>query len=190
MDRPVHVLFIVASTREPGVIGNTEWLARRAAAALPQAGVQTWLRLNELTIPPFVDRRHTVGVYDPPVGDLDTLLRATRDATDIVFVAPLYWYMVPAPLKAYLDHWSAWLRVPGIPFKAEMGRKSLSLVTTSGDRQKTQPMIDALRLCGDFLGMRWGGALWGKGGAPGAVEADEKARREAEVFLAHVGAPD
>ena len=30
-----HFLFLVASTREPGHLGNTEWLARQAAASLP-----------------------------------------------------------------------------------------------------------------------------------------------------------
>ncbi len=31
---PPHFLFLVTSTREPGHTGNTEWLARQAAAAL------------------------------------------------------------------------------------------------------------------------------------------------------------
>ena len=36
-------------------------------------------------------------------------------------------------------------------------------------------MIDSVVLCAQFLNMRWGGALWGKGGPPGAVQADAQA---------------
>lgn len=180
-----HYLFLTTSTREPGHIGNTEWLARQAAAALPAGTPQTWHSLAQMQLPPFVDRRHTVGSYAPPEGDLKTLLDATLAATHIVFVSPVYWYSLPAPLKTYLDHWSAWLRVPGLAFKEQMGAKTLSLITTSGDRAKAQPMIDSVALCAQFLSMRWGGALWGKGGAPGAVQADTPALEAASSFLAN-----
>ena len=76
------------------------------------------------------------------------------------------------------------MRVPGLDFKDAMGRKTLSLITTSGDRTKAQPMIDSVQLCAQFLGMRWGGALWGKGGPPGAVQADAQAVEAASRFLA------
>jgi multimeric flavodoxin WrbA len=178
-----HFLFLVASTRAPGTVGNTEWLARQAAQGLPASARQTWLHLAGLQLPAFVDQRHASGEYPMPGGDLRTLLDAMRAASDIVFVAPVYWYSIPAPLKAFLDHWSAFLRVPGLPFKAEMAAKSLRLVTTSGDRAKAQPMIDSVKLCGDFLAMRWGGALWAKGGAPGTVAGDAAALAEAEAFL-------
>ena len=36
-----HYLFLTTSTREPGHLGNTEWLARQAAAALPAGTEQT-----------------------------------------------------------------------------------------------------------------------------------------------------
>lgn len=179
-----HYLFIVTSTREPGHTGNTEWLARQAAAALPPGTVQTWHQLARMHLPPFVDQRHTSGKYPPPEGDMKILLDATLAATDIVFVAPVYWYSIPSPLKTYIDHWSAWMRVPGLPFKEEMAKKVLRLVTTSGDRAKAQPMIDSVQLCAQFLGMPWGGALWGKGGPPDAVQADAQATAGAASFLA------
>lgn len=178
-----HYLFLTTSTREPGIVGNTEWLARQAAAALPPGSTQTWLSLARMDLPRFVDQRHTTGSYSAPEGDMKTLLDATLAADHIVFVAPVYWFSIPAPLKTYLDHWSAWMRVPGLPFKERMGRKSLHLVTTSGDRAKAQPMIDSVRLCAQFLDMRWGGALWGKGGPPGAVQADTAALQDATTFL-------
>ena len=183
MTHPQKFLFLVSSTREPDHLGNTEWLAQEAAAHLPAGSRQTWLDLARMDIPPFVDQRHTVGHYSQPEGDLKTLLDATLSATDIVFVAPVYWYSLPAPLKSYLDHWSAWLRIPGLPFKDSMAQKSLRLITTSGDRTKAQPMIDSVRLCAEFLAMHWGGALWGKGGAPDAVKTDSQAIASAANFL-------
>lgn len=178
-----HYLFLTTSTREPGHTGNTEWLARQAANALPQATPQTWLHLAQMQLPPFVDLRHTVGTYPAPEGDLKTLLDATLAATHIVFVSPVYWFSIPSPLKTYLDHWSAWMRVPGLAFKEPMADKALLLITTSGDRAKAQPMIDSVALCAQFLHMRWGGALWGKGGPPGAVQADAQAVAAAATFL-------
>jgi len=182
-----HILFIVASAREPGHVGNTEWLAQQAAAALPADVTQRWLHLAPLNLPPFVDVRHTTGVYDPPTGDLATVLDATLAATDIVLVAPVYWFSLPSSLKTMLDHWSGWLRVPGLDFKARMAHKTLHLVATNNDRAKAQPMIDSVALCAAFMGMRWGGpqgpVLWGKGGAPGAVQADAEAVALAARFL-------
>lgn len=179
-----HFLFLTTSTREPGHVGNTEWLALQAAAGLPAATAQSWHSLAALQLPPFEDRRHTAGSYPMPAGDMKLLLDATLAATDIVFVAPVYWYSIPSPLKTYLDHWSGWMRVPGLPFKDEMARKTLYLVSTSGDRAKAQPMIDSVKLCAGFLGMGWGGELWGKGGAPAAVQADAAAVTQAAGFFA------
>lgn len=188
MPDPHHYLFLVASTREPGHVGNTEWLAQQAAAALPPGTPQTWLHLARMTLPPFVDQRHTRGEYPLPEGDLRTLLDATLAATHVVLVAPVYWYSIPASLKTYIDHWSAWMRVPGLPFKAQMTAKTLRLITTSGDRAKAQPMIDSVALCAQFLSMGWGtpeeAVLWGKGGPPDAVRADALAIARAGTFLA------
>lgn len=181
-------LFLNASTREAGVLGNTEQLARAAADALPSGTAQHWLRLPEHELPPFVDHRHGRGSYPmPQQGEGLALLEATLAASDLVFVSPVYWYSVPAPLKLYLDHWSAWMRVPDLDFKSRMAGKRLWVVTTSGSREKAQPMIDSYRLCAEFLGMRFMGALWGKGGPPGAVSADEQALAEAQRFFAAAG---
>jgi NAD(P)H-dependent FMN reductase len=183
MNDAPRFLFLVASSREAAHEGNTEWLARRAAQALPGSVQQQWLHLARLELPLFVDRRHTAGGYPMPEGDLRRLLDATLQASDIVFVAPTYWYSIPAPLKIYLDHWSAWMRVPGVDFKARMAQKTLRLITTSGDRAKSQPMIDSVKLCAEFCAMTWGGALWGKGGPPAAVQADAHAVDAARTFL-------
>ncbi len=95
-----HYLFLTTSTRESGHLGNTEWLAQQAAAALPAGTVQTWHHLARMSLPPFVDLRHTVGSYPAPEGDLKTLLDATLAATHIVFVSPVYWFSIPSPLSS------------------------------------------------------------------------------------------
>ncbi len=181
-----HVLFLVASARETGVLGNTEWLARRAAQALPAQVQQTWLHLAQMQLEPFVDVRHAAGRYPMPSGDMRILLDASLAATHIVWVSPVYWYSFPACLKTYIDHWSAWMRVEGLPFKEEMARKTLCLITTSGDRQNSQPMIDAALLCGQFLKMRSGGALWAKGGPPNVTAADPSAAQAADRYFGNV----
>ena len=183
MTPPRHVLFLLSASREAGHIGNTETLARRAAARLPADTRQTWLPLSQLQLPPFVDVRHTVGSYAPPEGDLKTALDALLDCSDLVVVAPVYWFSLPAPLKLLLDHWSGFLRVPGLDFKARMAGKRFWAISTSGHRGRAQPMLDSLALCAEFMGMAWQPPLWGQGGAPGAVLADAAALAEAERFF-------
>jgi len=181
---PKSFLFVVGSTRRQGVTGNTEALARQAASALPDGTLQVWMHLHEMALAPFEDIRHDGGVYPPPQGDLQRLLDATLAATDLVFVSPVYWYSPPAPLKLYIDHWSAWLRVPEVDFKARMAGKRLWVVATSGGRDSAQPMLDSYSLCARFLSMQAMGVLWGQGGAPGAVQRDAAAWAAARQFFA------
>ena len=117
-------LFLVSSTRRNG---NAELLAHHAAGRLPPRWEQRWLHHLDMPVPPFVDVRHNGGDgrYEMPTEHLRTLLDATLAATDIVFVAPVYWYSLPAAAKLYLDHWTGWLRVPGLDFRARMAGKRL-----------------------------------------------------------------
>lgn len=64
-----------------------------------------------------------------------------------------------------------------------MAGKRLWVIATSGSREKAQPMFDSYRLCAEFLGMQWQEPLWGKGGAPDAVLADEAALAAAATFF-------
>ena len=178
-----HFLFLNASTREPGHIGNTETLARRAAETLPAGTQQTWCKLADLELPPFVDLRHTAGTYPMPMADAKAMLDATLAATDLVFVSPVYWFSIPSPLKTYLDHWSGWLRVPGLDFKEQMTGKRLWVIATSGNRERAQPMLDSYRLCAEFLTMPFMPPLWGKGGSPDAVLSDAIALAAADTFF-------
>jgi multimeric flavodoxin WrbA len=178
-----NFLFLLGTTR-PG--GNTEALARLAAEQLPADVGQTWLRLDEHVGEPFRDVRHEGdGIYPAPVGGQCTLLEATLAATDLVIASPLYWFTVSASVKAYLDHWSAWMRVPGVDFRKRMGGKTMWAITahTAKDPSEVEPMLGTLRLVADYLGMRWGGELLAYGNRPGeAVASPDVAVRAHELF--------
>jgi len=177
-----HFSFLLASARRDG---NTEILARKAAAHLPSGFRQQWLRLMELPLAPFEDIRHSVGVYPQPTGNERILFDATMEATDLVFAVPLYWYGVPASAKLYLDYWSGWLRVPGADFKARMAGKKLWGVCALSDEDpaRADPLVGTLRLTADYLGMAFGGVLLGYGNKPGEVLADAAALERARSFF-------
>jgi len=177
-------LFLLASTRQDG---NTEALARSAAAGLPDDVEQRWLRLSDMPLPAFEDIRHDgPGLYPDPVGDAGVLLEATLAATDLVIASPLYWYSLSASAKLYLDHWSGWMRIPGVDFKPRMGGKTMWAVSafSSDDQALADPLVGTLRNTADYMGMHWGGSLLGYGNAPGQVLTDTDALRNAASFFA------
>ncbi|MBI2511849.1 MAG: NAD(P)H-dependent oxidoreductase [Opitutae bacterium] len=177
-------LFLLASARADG---NAEQLARRAAASLPAAVRQTWVRLADHPLPAFVDRRHeTDEAWAPAVdGAARFLLESTLASTDLVFVAPVYWYSLPTAAKLYLDHWSAWLRAPGWDFKARMAGKTMWAISSFSDTDPAlaTPLRDTLRLTADYMQMSWGGFLLGEGNRPGDVQKDARAHAAAETFF-------
>ena len=176
-----HFVFLVASTR---LGGNSEHLAKMAAELLPSQVKQTWLRLTNLPLEPFTDIRHSIGVYPQPTGNEKVLLEATLSTTDLVLVAPLYWYSVPTPLKLYLDYWSAWMRVPDLQFLKRMAGKRMWVVcASSGDREEAQPMFDSLKLSAEYTKMHWGGVLWGNASRPGDIAKDAAALEAAKTFF-------
>ena len=176
-------LFLLASSRENG---NTEQLARLAAQSLPDEVRQVWLRLTDLAMPEFEDKRHSGdGKYAAPDGKMAQLLHETMAATDIVFVTPLYWYSLPTPAKKYLDHWSGWMRVPELNFLEHMAGRNMWNVTVMADEDQSyaQPLIDTLRLSANYAKMPWRGALIGYGNRPGEVMQHEKSLRSARDFF-------
>lgn len=186
MSKPTarRILVLLSSSR---VDGNAELMARAAVAALPSDAEVRWLRLAELALPPFVDIRHEGGGrYPMPEGDLDFALQETLWATELLIATPLYWYSLPAPLKLYLDHWSAFMRVPGLDFKPRMAGKAMHVLcaTSSGDEPHlAAPLLDSIRFSADYMGMRWGGAVLGDGSRPGDVLKDEAAMAGAARLL-------
>ena len=117
-------LFLLSSARSGG---NTESMARAAAAALPPDATQDWCDLTKAALPAFEDLRHGAS-YGPLSAPMADLAERTMQASDLVFVAPLYWYGLPAPAKLYLDHWSHWMRLPDLGFKSRMAGKRAWLI--------------------------------------------------------------
>lgn len=184
-----NFLFILGSGRRDG---NTELLARAAAAALPVGMPQQWLHLMDLPLAPFEDIRHSAGVYPIPASHEKTLFDATLQATDVVVVSPLYWYSVSASVKLYLDYWSAWLRVPDAQFRARMKGKTLWAVSVNSSETEAEsqtlsaPLVECLRLSADYMDMHWGGTLLGTGNRTGDVLKDERAMAAAPLFFANL----
>jgi multimeric flavodoxin WrbA len=178
-----RILFLITGGRRDG---NSETLARCAAAALPGEVEQEWLRLSDLPLAPFEDIRHTGdGIYPEPEANGRVLLDATLAATELVFVAPLYWYGLPTAAKHYLDHWSGWMRVPGVDFLARMAGKTMWAVTALSERdyRVADPLLGTLRLTSAYAKMHWGGALLGYGNRPGDILEDKQALALAARFL-------
>jgi NAD(P)H-dependent FMN reductase len=180
----MHCLFLLGSSRRDG---NTERLARLAATSLPANALHEWLRVDDHPLPEFVDVRHGAGF-----GRLDATARALADATlactDLVFAVPTYWYTVPASTKRYLDHWSHWMRVPELDFKARMAKKTLWVITVNADElgapsTSSAPLLASMRMTADYLSMKVGGVLVGHANRPGDIEQDRVALEQAKSFF-------
>ena len=174
-------LFLLASTRRDG---NSEALARRAATHLADAE-QRWLHLVDHPLPPFADTRHTTG-YGAPEGNAKLLADATLAATDLVLVTPVNWYSVAWPLKLYLDHWSAWMRVPALAFQATLAGRTLWSVIVDSDTDgegSADPVIDTMRRTADYMTMHWHGALVGHANRPGEIANDATALAAADRYF-------
>ncbi|MFE5485557.1 flavodoxin family protein [Streptomyces sp. NPDC056527] len=174
-------LFVLGSSRPDG---NTEVLARAAAAQLPADVPQRWVDLNRLALPDFQDGRHETASW--PAGENEeTLRQATLAATDIVIASPLYWYSLSAQTKRYLDYWSGWLNVPGSDFKRRMAGRTLWGVTAMAHEEQgvADGLATTLNHSAAYLRMRFGGVLTGTGSRPGRVRADEQAMIRAKTFF-------
>ncbi|MDF3144640.1 MULTISPECIES: NAD(P)H-dependent oxidoreductase [unclassified Streptomyces] len=177
-------LFVLGSSRTEG---NTELLARAAAEQLPESVEQQWISLAEHPLPDFVDLRRDSDHVRPPSGStLSLLLDATLAATDIVIASPLYWYSVSGLTKRYLDYWSGWLRTPGIDFKATLAGRTLWGVTALAhpETEVADPLVGTLNNSAAYMGMRFGGVLFGNGSRRGDVLNDTEALARAKTFFA------
>ncbi|MFB7447379.1 flavodoxin family protein [Streptomyces sp. NPDC056194] len=174
-------LFVLGSSRADG---NSETLARAAAAHLPADVPQRWVDLNRLALPDFQDGRHE-DADRRAEGDEELLRRATVDATDIVIVSPLYWYSLSAQTKRYLDYWSGWLNVPGSDFKERMEGGTLWGVTAMAhdEHEVADGLVTSLSHSAAYLRMRFGGVLTGTASRPGRIHADAHAMTRARTFF-------
>ncbi|MYW17639.1 flavodoxin [Streptomyces sp. SID2955] len=177
-------LFVLGSTRAEG---NTELLARKAAEQLPADTEQRWIRLAERPLPAFTDLRHDTDHVRPgPDTSAGLLLDATLAATDIVIASPVYWYSVSGLTKNYLDHWSGWLRTPGLRFRETLAGRTLWGVAALADSEPSvaDPYVDTLNNSAAYMGMHYGGVLLGSGSKPGDVLGDTEALAHAKTFFA------
>lgn len=186
-------LFVLGSSRSDG---NTEMLARAAAEQLPDDVEQVWIDLARHPLPDFEDLRHDSDHVRPEGDNSALLLDATLAATDIVIASPLYWYSVSAHVKRYLDHWSGWLRTPGLDFKEHMAGRTLWGVTALAhdEEEVAEPLVGTLNHSAAYLGMLphclkgvggtpIGGVLLGNGSKPGDVLRDTAALTRAKTFF-------
>src|SRR5687767_2476256 len=177
------IVFILGSARHGG---NTEHLARHAAGSLPSSVKQTWIHLLDHNLPLFEDIRHDeTRKYSLASEGEKTLLDATLAATDIVIASPLYWYSISAAAKLYLDHWSAWMRLDGVDFRARMAGKTLWAISALSDEDWSgaQPLIETLRMLAEYMKMNWGGALLGYGNRPRDIANHTDSMERAEKFF-------
>ena len=176
-------LFILGSARPNG---NTELLARLAARSLSEDAEQIWLNLLHDPLPLFEDIRHHETRKYTVANDTEQMyIDATLAATDIVIASPVYWYSLSASSKLYLDHWSAWMRLPDLNFRDRMTGKRLWGITVLSDEDLlgVQPLIETLRLSADYMVMEWGGVLMGYGNRPGDILNDRSSLERAEKFF-------
>lgn len=180
-----RILFLTASPRPAS---NSRRLAARAAEALPDNAKRHWLDLNSPALPAFRDLRP--GNPGVPMGRLGDVFGQIMLATDLVFVAPIYWYAFPAPLHLALSHLSGWLDVPELRLVDGLRGKRSYLITTRADPDPSvpTPAETMLRRSVEWLGMTWAGALHGVADAPGEIEGT-LAWTEAPRFLQDPGIP-
>jgi multimeric flavodoxin WrbA len=180
-----NFVFILGSARYDG---NTEHLARYAAESLPASVHQTWIHLLDHKLPLFEDIRHDE-TRKYSVGSERIILDATLAATDIVIASPVYWYSVSAATKLYLDHWSGWMRLEGVDFKARMAGKTLWGISALSDEDWSgaQPLVDTLRLSAEYMKMNWGGILLGYGNRPGDIVNHAGSLDRAKTFFVEKG---
>ena len=176
-------LFVLGSARADG---NSERLARRAAAHLPADVPQRWIDLKSVRLPEYEDRRLREDRAYLPTDQAELeLLHATLDATDIALVSPLYWYTLSSSTKTYLDYWTGWFHIPGMRFKERMAGRTLWVVTALGedDLHAADPLVESVKRSADYMKMRFGGVLLGIGSRPGQVEEDTRAMTGATTFF-------
>lgn len=176
-------LFLLSSGRRDG---NAQVLAERAAKVLAPDVTQTWIDLADCALAPFEDTRHSSGIHPLPTGKGKELLDATLLSSDLVFVAPVYWYGLPSAAKLYLDHWTHWLRLPGLDFKPRFAGKTLWAISMLSDRDlpQAEPLLQSLRLTAAYMKAKWGGSVVGYGNRPGDVLQDKAALADADRLFA------
>ena len=168
-------------TREPDHLGNTEWLARQAAAALPAGVSRTWctwrrcrchrLLTGAIPLAPIPCRgrlAYLAGCHDGLYGSG----ACVAGVLVLVSVQP----------EDLLDHWSAWLRVPGLGFRMPWHRSGCTSSPPAGTAPR-HSQCSTRRGCAHSSSVCLMPArLWGQGAAGRGARADAAAIAQAEAF--------
>ncbi|MDD9147477.1 MULTISPECIES: flavodoxin family protein [unclassified Sporolactobacillus] len=178
----MKIMAIYGSIRDKG---NSEQLADIALQDLDA----TKIFLKDYHIDPISDlsRSAKKDPFHSADDDYRTLIQKQIPADILLLVTPVYWYGMSSLLKLYIDRWSESLRDPSLPdFREKMKAKEVHLITVGGDQPyiKALPMIQQTQFICDFLQMKFGSYIIGKGDKKGEVLADKDALHAA-VNLNH-----
>ena len=167
----MSIAVIYGSTRENG---NTEWLTDQVINGLSVEKIY----LNEYSILPIKDERHTVAGFQEVADDYNSIIAKVLKHDILIFSTPIYWYSMSGTMKLFIDRWSQTLRDKNFPnFRAELGKKTAYVIAVGGDKPtiKALPMIQQFQYICDFFGMTFESYLIGKASKPGEMQLDTKA---------------
>lgn len=159
--------------------GNTDLLADRATGDLEVTKVY----LQDWNIQPITDQRHEGHGFSPVEDDYETLLTTFLDHDVYVFATPLYWFGMPAPLKAFFDRWSQYKNQPAWAFKERLEGKKVYVITAANDEpveKVSAPLLQQFDLICRYIGLHYEGAVIGQGSRPKEVLQDSRALYEIE----------
>src|SRR5580692_3456178 len=143
---PTTVALFSSSRRH----GNTGAVLDRIAVDLPMEIVD----LSEIGISPYdYSHRNRGDGFEPLV---DLILRHDQ----LIFVAPVYWYAVPPPMKTFIDRLSDLLELADLKEKGRQLRgKRAFVVATSGIDELSLAFISMFEDTFAYLGMNYRGVL-------------------------------
>lgn len=94
----------------------------------------------------------------------------------IIFASPVYWYSMSAVMKTFFDRISDLLKIRK-PLGRRLRGKTMWVISSSSDAEVFPSFLKTFELSAEYLGMRYGGNLWGwieEGAIPEEMKADLK----------------
>jgi len=79
---------------------------------------------------------------------------------NIIFASPVYWYSMSAVMKTFFDRLSDLLKIRK-PMGRRLRGKTMWVISSSSDEEVFPNFLKAFELSAEYLGMRYGGNLWG-----------------------------
>ena len=116
--------------------------------------------------------------------DMPAIHKKILEADAIIHSVPVYFWLMTAQMKAYLDRWCAlfdatwsWQK----SYYPKMKGKRIGLITVCGDPNvhTADPIVHSFKSTSDMTKMRWMGAVMASANDKGEIVKDEKARKKA-----------